>query len=117
MSKTVKLILVIAFVIFVSGVSWAVIAKKKNANTVATNTAQKADTKTSSTSTPKPKVEDTKPTAVTSSEKTSPTTVKPKKQTRTVVVYEEVWEESSASAWAEAGTDANGNSYAEAHAE
>lgn len=116
MSKTVRIILIIVFIIFLAGISWAIIARK-NTVKVTKDSTQNTDIKTSSTATPATTVEVPKPVTDTSAEKTTPTKATPKKQTRTYVVYEEVWEESSASAWAQAGTDANGNSYAEAHAE
>lgn len=118
MTKIVKYALIIAFVIFVAGIIWAVSASRDNKKDAATNPpantptlvgTPSSTTTPSATTTPTPAASPTPATAGSQSKKTPPKT--------RVVVIEETTTEVSASSWASAGTNDDGSSWAEAHAE
>ncbi|MCR4277920.1 MAG: hypothetical protein NUV80_01845 [Candidatus Berkelbacteria bacterium] len=118
MSKTVRIILIIAFIIFVAGITWAIIATRNNKKDTATKTANTPTLVGTPSSTTTPAV--TTPATTTPSTPTPPVSKpapkKPAPKYR-IVFTEETTEEVSASAWASAGTNADGSAWAYAYAE
>ncbi|MEK7202100.1 MAG: hypothetical protein AAB669_01010 [Patescibacteria group bacterium] len=116
MSKTVRIILSIAFAIFVAGIVWAIVAtrnNKKDATPETANTPTLVGTP-SSTATPAVTTPATTPAPATPASKPATKKVTPRYR---VVFVEETTDEVSASAWASAGTNTDGSAWAEAHAE
>jgi hypothetical protein len=112
MTKTVKFALIIAFIIFVAGITWAIIATRNNKKDTTTKTANTptlvgtpSSTSASTVTTPPTAIPATKP----ASKKAAPK--------YRVVFTEETTEVVSANAWASAGTNSDGSSWAYAHAE
>ncbi len=114
MSKTVRIILSIAFVIFVAGIVWTIVATRNNKKD---DTPKTANTPTlvgtpSSTTTPTA----TLPTPPAPTTVASKATTKKVVETYRTVIVEEPIKEIMASAWASAGTDSDGFAWAEARA-
>ena len=108
--------MVIAFVIFVAGIIWAIMAArgdKKDTTTKTPNTPTLVGTPSSTTAPPAA----TTPAPTTAPAKTTVTKARPQTRTIIVEVIEETTEDFAASAWALAGTDGDGSSWSEAHAE
>ena len=115
MTKIVKIALIVAFIIFAAGITWALVAnrdKNKEKSTETANTPTLVGTP-SSTGAP----------AATPSTTPAPVTVAPKTTAKKVVVtyrtitVEEPSEEITATAWASAGSNNDGSSWAYAYAE
>jgi len=119
MPKLVKVGLLIAGVLFIFGITWAIIATRNNNKKEAENTQTTTQT-TITTSTPIDT--NSTPAEVTTTTPSTPITTTKKsltKKTVPVTTYTYTTEsfDSVASAWASAGTNADGSTYAEAHAE
>ncbi|MDO8649769.1 MAG: hypothetical protein Q7K33_00420 [Candidatus Berkelbacteria bacterium] len=118
MSKTVRFTLIIAFIIFVAGITWAILATRKNKKDTTTKTANTPTLVGTPSSTTTPAV--TTPATTTPSTPT-PTVTKPAPKKSApkyrIVFTEETTEEVSASAWASAGTNTDGSAWAYAYAE
>ena len=112
MTKTVKFALIIAFIIFVAGITWAILATRNNKKDTTTKTANTPTLVGTPSSTTAPAV-----TAPTTATPTSKPVVKKSAPTYRVVFTEETTEEVSSSAWASAGTNTDGSAWAYAHAE
>lgn len=107
MSKFVRLALIIVFIIFVAGITWAIIAahhNKKDATTKTANTPTLVGTPATTGT----------PTVATPAPAANPVAKRVKPRTRTVFVEETT--EVSASAWAYASAG-DGSAWAEAYAE
>lgn len=117
MSKTVRFALIIAFIIFVAGITWAIVAtrnSKKDTTTKTANTPTLVGTPSSTTAPAVTTPATTAPSTPTPAAKPATKKVSP---TYRIVFTEETIEEVSTSAWASAGTNSDGSSWAEAHAE
>ncbi len=120
MSKVVRVLLTIAFLIFLSGVIWSfiVIAKKKDEPTA--TPPNSTITTSVATDSPTAPVEVT-PAPPQAGVVTPTPSKKPRRFTSETVTTETVYFEetssSSASAWASAGVHPDGSTWAEAHAE
>ncbi|MEK7535021.1 MAG: hypothetical protein AAB613_02040 [Patescibacteria group bacterium] len=118
MSRTVRFALNIAFIIFVAGIAWAIVATRNNKKDTTTKTANTPTLVGTPSSTTAPAV--TAPATTTPSTPTlKATKLAPKKSTLKyqIVFTEETTEEVSSSAWASAGTNTDGSAWAYAHAE
>lgn len=123
MSNLVKVILFVAFAIFVVGFVWAIVV------------AVKRPKETASTPTPAPQVNQTVPTpspapaptvtpvpvspAPTAKQSSAPARRTTRQYTTRTYIIESshgTFANTNSGAWAHAGVDANGNAYAEAHA-
>ena len=114
MTKTVRFALIIAFIIFVAGIIWAVTFTRRDKKEITIKTTETPTLVGSPSSTTAPAATPAAPAP------TAPApTPTPKKTVTTyrIVTVEEPSNEASASAWASAGTNADGSTYAEAHAE
>jgi hypothetical protein len=128
MTKAVKILLIIAGALFVGGIIWAIVATSRNNKQAvdATKTTPTAQT-TITTSTPQVTVpapsETPAPVPTNPTPQTPPKTKQYNRNTTTTYYYytyeEPTYEtyESSSSAWARAGVNDDGTTYAESHAE
>ena len=116
MSKVVRILLGIAFLIFLAGVVWSFWAFSKTKDDVATTPPPKPDTTITTSITsppPKPAIATPAPTGVVN--KPAQKKTRPQRYFVTETVYYEY--SSEASAWARAGVNPDGSTYAEAHAQ
>lgn len=115
MSKTVRIILSIAFAIFVVGIVWAIVATRNNKKDTTPKTANTPVLVGTPSSTTAPAVTTpaTTPAPSTTASKPATKRVKPKYR---VVFVEETTNEVSASAWASAGANSDGSAWAYAEA-
>lgn len=116
MSKTVKFALIIAFIIFVAGITWAIIATRNNKKDTATKTANTPTLVGTPSSTTTPAVTTPATTTPPTPPVSKPAPKKPAPKYR-IVFTEQATEEVSASAWASAGTNTDGSAWAYAYAE
>ncbi len=118
-NRKLRVILFVVTALFLVGVTWAiiVIARRNNNVTVETPT-----TPNEQSDTPSPQAGETPTDAPAESQPISPEssgiTSQPSKKKRLIVAEETTFEVSAeASAWASAGVNPDGSTYAEAHAE
>jgi hypothetical protein len=121
MSNLVKIILFVAFAIFAVGFIWAIVVAVKKPKETAKTTDKPATEQQVAAPTPAPAnpapVVAPQPTVAPAPNRSKTTTTR-RNQTRWYVTYESDNSAvaTSGNAWANAGIDANGNAYAEAHA-
>lgn len=122
MSKIVRILLAVAFLIFIGGVVWSfVLIDQKNKEIKTTNTTNTSQTTiTTSTNTTQPSTTPTPAPNPAQGVVAKPTaTKKAAPKNRLPVTYFYYYEKtsSSASAWAHSGVNADGSTYAEAYAQ
>lgn len=117
MSKTVRIILSIAFAIFVVGIVWAIVATRNNKKDATPETANTPTLVGTPSSTTAPAVTTPATTPAPATTASKPATKKVTPKYRVVFVEETTSDESSASAWASAGANSDGSAWADAHAE
>ncbi len=128
MSKLVRTILLIAFAIFAIGFIWAIVVAIKKPNTVVKKPLTTSTSQTTPAPTPTPTLIATPivtaPPAPVAAPTPTPSPVRRTTTTRRTVITtyhtstgtDQTHADAGDGTWARAGVDANGNAYAEAHA-
>lgn len=117
MSKVVRILLGIAFLIFLAGVVWSFWAISQREEIVTTPPPAPDTTITTSITSPPPKPAITTPPPTGVVNKPAQKKTRPQRYFVTETVYYEYPSASSASAWARSGVNPDGSTYAEAHAQ